>query len=92
MSAPIITVDSNGIAQWTMGTVQPAYWIIEICYPDGSTSNYFRYNVYIDGASTSFDVYSLYWNGGLNLALIGLDSNSNVILGRSLSSNLTKNQ
>jgi hypothetical protein len=85
MSAPVPTLDSSGIASWTVGDVTPVNWVIEQCLADGHTLQYYNRSFFLDGTSTSFDCAAIWMAKGMYVVLYGVDVDNNLILLPSIS-------
>jgi hypothetical protein len=91
-SAPVPVINvSSGVVTWTNPATPPASWILEIRYPDKSTSTFFEQGQQLSGSTTSFDLVANGWPGGFFVALTGIDTDDNVVYSTVDSISLSKN-
>jgi hypothetical protein len=91
-SAPVPVINvSTGNVTWTNPATPPPYWILELRYPDKSTSSYFEQATQIAGTDSSFNPVSNGWPGGFFVSLTGVDTANNVVYSTVDSISLTIN-
>jgi hypothetical protein len=89
-SAPVITIDSSGVAHWSTVGFSVYQWVLQNCFDDGTPDMAFSYTTEVLSPGSSYDCHGNGWGGNYRVKLYGQDANQNVIYSPTLSTNYTK--